>query len=276
MIILILVLLGLSLGSFVNALVFRIHEQAKTSSGSKKKRQLSITKGRSICPHCLHQLSAKDLIPVFSWLSLRGKCRYCNQKIDDSPLTEIVLPVLFLISYVYWPMAFNAEGTLVFAVWLVMLTGFLALAIYDLKWFLLPDRIVFPLIGLAAGQLIVQALVFHHNFNPLLSGFYGAMVGGGLFYVLFQISKGKWIGGGDVKLGALLGLIVGGPSAGLLLLFLSSALGTLVALPMMATGKATKSSRLPFGPYLIVAAIIVRLFGGAIVTWYQQRFLHIV
>ena len=109
MIIVLLVVLGLCLGSFVNALIWRLHEQA-TATGKKKPdkkylARLSITKGRSMCSRCHHELAVKDLIPVFSWLSLGGKCRYCRKPIADNPLIEICMPLLFVASYIWWPVA---------------------------------------------------------------------------------------------------------------------------------------------------------------------------
>jgi prepilin signal peptidase PulO-like enzyme (type II secretory pathway) len=99
------------------------------------------------------------------------------------------------------------------------------------------------------------------------------LVGGGIFYLLFQLSAGKWIGGGDVKLGALLGILVGGPVQSLLLIFVASALGSVISVPLLITGKAKRGTKLPFGPFLIVAAIIVRLFGVSLVAWYKRQIL---
>jgi prepilin signal peptidase PulO-like enzyme (type II secretory pathway) len=87
-------------------------------------------------------------------------------------------------------------------------------------------------------------------------------VGGGLFYVLFQMSGGRWIGGGDVKLGFLLGLVVGGPMEAVMVLFLSSLLGVIAILPLLAAKKASRKSLIPYGPFLIIAAIVIQLFGA--------------
>lgn len=227
-----------------------------------------------MCPHCKHSLSAKDLIPVLSWLSLGGKCRYCRKPISwQYPLVELLTAGLFLLSYVYWPYGFYAQGVTLFVFWLVFLVGFIALIVYDIRWFLLPNRIIYPLMWLALIQVIVLSIIFHGHLESLTTAAWGIVIGGGLFYALFQISKGKWIGGGDVKLGALLGLIVGGPGMSLLLLFTASLLGTVVALPLLATGRVKRDSHLPFGPFLIVAAIIVYLFGTSILNWYRRQFL---
>src|SRR3989344_6490262 len=125
MIVAILIVLGLAFGSFVNALVWRLHEQEERAKSKEQRRKkgkakntaklsshtsvlsskdLSILKGRSMCPSCKHGLAAKDLVPVLSWLTLRGKCRYCHKPISiQYPLVELITATLFVISYLLWP-----------------------------------------------------------------------------------------------------------------------------------------------------------------------------
>ena len=119
-------------------------------------------------------------------------------------------------------------------------------------------------------QVVVATTIYGGGYKLILASFYGLIIGGGIFYLLFQTSRGEWIGGGDVKLGAVLGIIVGGPWQALLLLFVASCLGTLFSLPMLLTGKASKTSKIPFGPFLIAATIIVYLFGSSIIAWYKK------
>jgi leader peptidase (prepilin peptidase)/N-methyltransferase len=276
MIIAILAVLGLMFGSFVNALVWRLHEQTKP----KKKRaasdkDLSMLTGRSMCPHCKHALGVMDLIPFFSWLALGGKCRYCRKPIDDTPLAEIGLAVLFVTSYVFWPMQFDTAGTVAFVVWLASLVAFAALFIYDLRWMLLPNKIVYPLIALAAVHVLVQVLVFDGGIALALRAVSAMAIAGGLFYVLFHLSNGRWIGGGDVKLGFALGLLLMYPMKALLMLFVASLLGTLVTVPLMYRKKLGQTSQVPFGPFLIAATVIVMLFGAALLNWYSKTVLHI-
>jgi prepilin signal peptidase PulO-like enzyme (type II secretory pathway) len=259
MIPLLLIVLGLCLGSFVNALVWRLHEGRNWISE------------RSECEHCHHKLGPLDLIPVFSWLFLRGKCRYCHKKIGDSPLVELALPALFLLSYFCWPYALGGSGLISFVFWLIMLVGLSALAIYDLRWFLLPNKVVFPLIGLAVVQVVTLA-VYGRNWKLLLTSALGVVVISGIFYLLFQLSRGSWIGGGDVKLGIVLGLLAGGVLESFLLLFTASVAGMLAALPMILQGKAHRKTQLPFGPFLIVGLIVVVLLGTNIIDWYGGLF----
>ena len=268
-----LVLLGLCLGSFVNALVWRLHEQAKP----KKKqaftgKDLSIVSGRSRCVKCKHVLGAADLVPVLSWLFLRGKCRYCDHKIDDAPWVELTLPVLFVISYLQWPQTFDASGWTAFAVWLVLLTGLLALAVYDIRWMLLPNRIVFPLIAIAGAHVIIQAAVFDSGFMSLVWSVLSACIAGGVFYLLWVINN-AWIGGGDAKLGYILGLAVASPTKAFLILFGGSVFGLIYSLPLMAAHRLNSKSQVPYGPFLIAAAFVSQLWGDKLAHWYTTLLL---
>ena len=271
MIQLILFLFGLTFGSFINALVWRLHEQSKSK---KAKKDLSITKGRSQCVNCGHTLAAKDLIPVASWLSLRGKCRYCKKPISTQyPAVELLTASLFVLSYSFWPQPFSGVYWVAFVAWLASVVALVALLVYDARWMILPNRLVAIVTGLAA----VVALFISIGQNSPGAFFIAVLSGGllfGLFYVIFQVSNGKWIGGGDVKLAVALGLLAGTPAKTALLLFTASLIGTLIALPMLYSKKLKKNSQIPFGPLLIVAAVIVFLFGNSIIDWYTSVILY--
>ncbi|HEY4963382.1 MAG TPA: prepilin peptidase [Candidatus Saccharimonadales bacterium] len=275
------IVFGITFGSFINAYVWRVHKQYE-SSGSKKavspksKSKYSILRGRSICPNCEHVLAPIDLIPIFSWLMQSGKCRYCNKPISRIyPLVEASTLFLFIVSFFAWPLSMTGAGLVNFIFWLIYLVFLIALAVYDIKWFMLPNRMVYPLYALAIVQIVVMIIFFGAGIPYILGHLYGFFVGGGVFYILFQVSSGKWIGGGDVKLGAALGLILGSGLYGGVMIFLSSLLGTLLALPLMATGKLKKNSLIPYGPLLIAATIIIVLFGASIKSWFNARGLVI-
>ncbi len=294
-----LVVAGLCLGSFVNAMVWRIHEQEeqknrKSESHSSKtgkskagrvttaklngkskitSRDLSIMHGRSMCTHCGHQLAVADLVPLFSWLILRGKCRYCHHKIDDSPIIEALMPILFVFSYVMWPHDMHGWGLVSFWFWLVFVVGFVALADYDLRWYILPDRVVYPLTILALVGVLTHAVFFGGGMQTIFGAVWGVIISSGIFYVLFQVSQGKWIGGGDVKLGVVIGLLIGGPFNSFLLLFLASTLGTIVSLPLLLTGRAKRTTLIPFGPFLLLATFIIVIYGESINNWIYGKFL---
>lgn len=294
MILVVLIVLGLILGSFVTAVVWRLHEQElsdgdeTTKAGYKRSHgagisrsirrssggDLSILKGRSMCTSCHHRLSALDLTPVFSWLILRGKCRYCGQPISwQYPVIELLLPAVLVISYFFWQPGWNPSGVATFIFWAGCLTFFTILAVYDLRWFLLPDRVIYPLIIVALAQVIVRVVIFDGGWATILSAWWGAFVIAGLFYAIYLVSQGKWIGLGDVKLGIALGLLVSGPWPALLLVFVASVLGSVVTVPLLILKRATATTHIPFGPLLLAATLVVTLWGTAILSWYNSLFV---
>lgn len=292
MIIVVLFLLGLCIGSFINALVWRVYMQSESSlpatknkrSKAKKKPiskdKYSILNGRSMCTECGHTLKWQDLVPVVSWLSLGGKCRYCRKSISwQYPLVEVVTALLFVASYIFWPTGgpSNLFEIINFGLWLVVLTGFIALTVYDLRWMLLPNRIVYPLIFVSLVMALLSILSGPSSqFMELaINTIFSVMISGGLFFLIFQFSGGRWIGGGDVKLGILIGLLMHDPFKAFLVLFLASVMGTLFVLPGLMMGVFTNKTKIPFGPFLIVAATISFIFGNAIIDWYKFSVLLI-
>jgi prepilin signal peptidase PulO-like enzyme (type II secretory pathway) len=261
--------LGLCLGSFVNALVWRIHQQSKSK---KTNKDLSIINGRSMCPKCHHELKAGDLVPLFSWLLLRGRCRYCKKPIDDNPFVELTAGLIFVASYIFWPQSLSGHGQIILlGTWLVCSVGLLALAVYDFKWMLLPNRILYPTLLVAAtGRVIYIAGFEPDKLHNLVGWVLSVAVASGVFFVLFIVSKGRWIGYGDVRLGLLTGTLLAGPQEALLMIFMASILGTLFILPALISGKQKMVSKLPFGPFLILATFLVILFGNSILDWYKN------
>jgi prepilin signal peptidase PulO-like enzyme (type II secretory pathway) len=274
----ILIVLGLCFGSFTNALVWRLHEQATQKSKKKPNTKyladLSISTGRSMCPDCKHELGALDLLPVISWVGLRGKCRYCHKPISAQyPLVELLTAALFVLSYACWPLTLHSSQDIVFGLWLVCLVGFMALTIYDLRWMLLPNRLIFPLTGIAAVSAGISIGLSDQPLRALINTLVSVVVGSGLFYLIYQVSQGKWIGGGDVKLGWLFGLLVATPGRSFLVIFLAALLGSLASIPLLFTKRLKSSSQIPFGPFLIAGTVIVVLFGAHIIHWYTHTLL---
>jgi prepilin signal peptidase PulO-like enzyme (type II secretory pathway) len=270
-------LLGLIFGSFVNALVWRLrHRQlAKEGKGNKKlANKLFQANSRSMCPNCEHTLSALDLIPVLSWCALRGRCRYCKKPISiQYPLVELATAAIFSFLYLCWPNQLQGVQWALLVLWLVASVIFMAMALYDFKWMLLPDELMAPLLIVA---IAVAGLTIASSINPAnaaFNTFLAVMVGGSIFFVIFQLSGGKMIGGGDVKLGWILGLMLGTAFNAMLMLFLAGLGGSLVALTLLLSGKLRRNSLIPFGPFLILGALIVVLFGNDISSWYQNTFL---
>lgn len=259
-ILLALFVFGTIFGSFSGAMVWRLKTGRKT------------TNDRSECEHCHHKLSVLDLIPVLSWLSLQGKCRYCHKPIGwTALLLEIGLGLVFVGSYILWPWQLAAPLELVFFVsWLIACVMLAILFVYDLRWYLLPDRVVWPLVGVGIALFVCRALLSGWGFEQAFIELGLALVPvTGVYYVLHTVSKGRWVGFGDVKLGIFIGLALGWQGA-LLALVLSNFIGLVVILPGLMSGKFSRTSEVPFGPFLIMATIIAMLSGEHIIRWYLQ------
>ena len=280
----ILGLLGLMLGSFAGASVWRLRayqllrdkKAGEPVDGTEYKHLTPLTKAtfstdRSRCLHCNHVLAWYDLIPLVSWLSLGGRCRYCRTRIGwFEPLIELGLAGFFVVSYWLWPVPLDNVWMIAqFCVWLVAGVLLAILFAYDLKWYLLPNQIVFPLIGLA----VVYAALGLFGGGGFSSGALLSLAGAvallsGLYYVLWFVSKGQWIGFGDVKLGLALALFTTDWQLAFIALFAANAIGCLLVLPGMAMGKIRRTTRIPFGPLLIVGTILAVIWGPDLIHAY--------
>ncbi len=271
--VIVLIGLGLILGSFINALVWRMRQRELAEEKGVKAKLPSVAKGRSICTHCKHILAPKDLIPVISWISLRGKCRYCHKYIQDNPLPEVLLPILFVISYFWWPVALSGHiSWLIFGVWLAWLVVMTAVVVYDFKWMIIPLSLAITALLLALLFAALQAYKFGDVSTFIMSLVVG-VVYSTFFYALYQLSGGKWIGGGDIYLALPLGIMLGSFDLLFLSLFIASLTGCLGSLPLLFKSKKGIKTVLPFGPYLVLGAIISKLFGTVILNWYMDLFL---
>lgn len=236
---------GLIIGSFLNAVIFRLAKNETFVSGS------------SYCPHCRHSLSALDLIPVLSFIILGGRCRYCKGKISiQYPLVEILTATIFVLIFQNHDLLFTD-----YRLWFeaVLASFFIIIAIFDFKYYLILDKVIFPLLGLTLAWSIING-----NF---INGLLGALVVSGFFGIQYFLSKGRWIGFGDVKLGLVLGSLFGLP-ASLVLLMISYFSGAIVGVAMIIFGYKNLTSKLPFGVFLSFSAIIMMLYGARLVNWY--------
>jgi leader peptidase (prepilin peptidase)/N-methyltransferase len=283
MIIVVLILFGLVLGSFVNALVWRLRRQelkalptgrqVKSLKLKANENQYSILKGHSMCPDCEHRLVAKDLVPVFSWILLKGKCRYCKKPISwQYPAVELAAAVVFVSSYIFWPGGLHVHGGLVLLVaWLGVSVGLLALLIYDFRWMLLPSKIIYPTLAVAATGRLIYLLAYEPNpRHGLLRWFLSVAVASGLFWLIFLSSKGAWIGYGDVRLGLITGTVLADPVKSFLMIFAASLLGLMFVLPTVILKRKGLASRIPYGPFLITATSLTLLFGQSVIDWYKN------
>lgn len=255
----ILFVFGAILGSFANATVWRLHKGR------------NFTHERSECEFCHHTLSATDLIPIVSWLALRGRCRYCRLRLSmQHPIVELATGLLFAAFYILWPGHVDTTGDWVsLGFWLVYLVGMVMLFIYDLHWQLLPDRIVFPLIGIAVVDVVLsRALYQGGGWFALGHAGVGVAILAGFFGFLYFISKGRWIGFGDVKLGVFMGLVLGMP-ASLFALLGSYYIAAAVVLPLFLAKIVTRQSKVAFGPFLLISMVASFFLTDFLSNWLQ-------
>lgn len=278
-----LVLVGLILGSFSGATVWRLrarqlrddkkyHEKVDPKEYEQLKGLLEpkLLSDHSRCLHCGYRLKWYDLIPLVSWLSLGGKCRQCKKPIGYfEPLIELGVALFFVLSYAFWPygLASTLEITQ-FVLWLVTGVGLAILFAYDLKWSLLPNKVTFIVIGLGLASAVISIIGSNDLYGALASAIWSVLILGGIYAVIYMISRGRWIGFGDVKLGIGLGLLLADWQLAFMALFFANFIGCLIVLPMMALHKLKPTSRVPFGPLLITGMIIAMLFGQYVLTWY--------
>lgn len=238
-----LALLGLIIGSFINAVVWRLR------SGE------SITHGRSMCPNCKHQLSPLDLIPVLSWLTLKGKCRYCKKPYGAHYIfVELATAGLFALSGMY----LLSLGAITFIFWLAILTLLIILALYDAQWYELPNRVMHPALALAAVYFVLQ-----FKATDGLLQLFVATIAAAVFYAAWWLSGGRLMGGADSKLVLLMGLILP-PRLLLVALALGFMLGGFGAAYLLYGKKKGMNDQMPFGPYLIAGLIFAQFFGAGL------------
>lgn len=279
----VLAFFGLMFGSFAGAQVWRLRsrqlvEDVREGEPVDKKEydvllpltESTLSSDRSRCLHCGVTLAWYDLIPLLSWLSTGGKCRYCKTVIGTfEPLIEIGVAVAFVLSYLLWPLPLEGVyGIALFALWLVSIILLAILFAYDFKWFLLPDVIMFPLIGVGAIMGLMRVASATDTFAALMSLGGAVLVLSGLYYLLWLASKGQWIGFGDVKLGLALALLLADWQLALLTLFLANLIGSLAVIPGMLVGKINRKAHVPFGPLLIAGTVIAMLVGEKFVAFY--------
>ncbi|MBX7464737.1 prepilin peptidase [Streptomyces sp. MAG02] len=246
-------LLGLAVGSFLNVAVSRVPEGR------------SVVRPRSACPRCAAPIAARDNIPVVSWLLLGRRCRACRVPIPARyPLMEALTAILFLAEALRFGRSEALPAELVFT------AGLLALAACDAERFLLPRRLIYPTLGLTAACLLTAAATTG-QWQRLGTT---ALCGVGAFAAFFALHwmRPAWLGFGDVRLAGLLGTGLGwlGPSYLVLALLAGSVVGLLVGVVLMAAGRATRHTRLPFGVFLAVGAIAAILVGAPVVHWYES------
>ena len=239
--------LGLAIGSFLNVVIHRLpRNQSLVSPGSR-------------CPSCGYALGAADNVPVLSYLFLGGRCRKCRTSISIRyPIVELLTGALFVICY------FVFGWTALLAVRLLFLSAMIALFAIDLEHYLLPDAITLP--GIVVG-LIASAFLPPGFMSALL----GTLLGGGVLWAVgeayYRYSGQEGMGGGDVKMLAMIGAFLGWQQVIVTLVF-SSIAGSIIGLLVIAFKRGGLKHALPYGTFLALAAVFASLWGEQLVTWY--------
>lgn len=253
-----LFIFGLIIGSFLNAIIYRLEKSE------------SALKGRSYCPHCKHILSWQDLIPILSFTLLKGKCRYCKKKISvQYPLVEVGTAVLFLLIFNLQFSSLNEFSIFQFSKFLQLLVVsslLVILFVYDLRKYILPDVILLPAIAVVGiWKLIEHWSLKIENLEPLLNPLFAAILAGAFFFALFWFSRGRAMGFGDVKLAVFMGLFLGWPNV-LFALFVAFVVGAIIGVGLIAFEKKGLKSEIPFGPFLIAGTFVALFLNSSIVV----------
>ncbi len=245
-------ILGIVIGSFLNVCIYRL------PLGK------SIAASPSACPACGERLRAFDLIPVFSYLLLGGKCRYCKEKISvQYPLIEVLNGALYLLLYLRFGLVW------VLPVYMALISLLIVISMIDFRHMEIPNGLVIA--GLAVGAVQLAASLFTPYFGVWHSYVIGFLAGGLplLLIALFctYVMKKEGMGGGDVKLMAFAGLIIGWKltvTAYLIGIVTGAAAGIL----LLAFGRKKRGDAIPFGPFLSLGVVISVFFGQALIDWY--------
>jgi leader peptidase (prepilin peptidase) / N-methyltransferase len=245
----ILFIYGLILGSFFNVIGIRVP--------SKK----SIVSPRSSCPNCGHQLKAYELIPVLSYLFQKGKCRGCQSRISPIyPTFELLTGILFATA----PLVIGWSGELV--VTLTLISMFMIIIVSDINYMLIPDKILLWFAGIFLLERIIWPL------TPWWDSFLGAVSGFLLLLIIAIVSKGG-MGGGDVKLYALLGFVLGFKLV-LLSFFLSTLFGAIIGGLALLFKVVKRKQPIPFGPFIAAGTLTAYYWGSDLINLYIQFLYH--
>ena len=237
------VVLGLAVGSFLNVCIDRL------PAGQ------SIVRGASHCPNCQHLLAPMDLVPVFSYLWLRGRCRYCRASIPVRvPLVEMATGVLF--GFLYWKFGLGVELGIALAYASILLV----ISVIDLEHQLILNVVVYPALPLA---LALSLLSPDPTIARAVLGFMAGVAAVSLPFLIYRQGMGM----GDVKLGGLIGLMVGYPHV-LVALLLAVIGGGLIATLLLVLRIRGRKDAIPFGPFMAAGAFVTLLWGQAILDWY--------
>ena len=275
-------LVGAVMGSFAAAQVWRLRaaqlvEDKKAGekvNAEEYKRLLPLTKqgllkDRSIDLDTGTPLKWYDLVPIISWLILRGRSRYSGRPIGWMEfVAEVIMAALFVAVVLWWPWSLaDPLEWLKLGVWLVALVALAINFMYDARWFLLVSGLNWLVIG--CGVVFASIVWLQSGDIATVWSILGSVaILGGLYGALWLVSRGKWVGEGDIYLGTGLALLLADWRLAFVALFAANLVGTLVIIPQLAQKKLERGSHVPFGPLLIIGFVLAWFFGNTIIEWY--------
>jgi leader peptidase (prepilin peptidase) / N-methyltransferase len=245
---------GSIVGSFLNVCIYRMP------------RNLSVITPSSRCPSCNSPIMPWDNIPLISYILLRGRCRNCKSKISFRyPLVEFFNASLYVL--VLWRFGFIWHSLVYF----LFCSALVIIFFIDLDFQIIPDRITLPgiLIGLITGSFLLPDPFLRYSFLGYKASVIGFLTGGSLFYAVAILSRGG-MGGGDIKMMAMVGSLMGWKGA-LLTTFLGSLTGAVIGIFLMVFKGKGRKTKIPFGPFLALGAIITLFYGQEIFFWYFSK-----
>jgi len=243
-------ILGTLIGSFLNVVIFRIPKGE------------SISFPPSHCQNCKTRLTAIDLIPIISYIYLRGKCRSCGEKVSvQYPIIEGITGLVFIFTYLNFGVSFE------FLEYAMILSLLVAIFVIDYKHYIIPDGMNLLIFLVALGFLIAGFFMGDQGLSDVLYRFYGLILGGG-FFLLVAIITGA-MGGGDIKIMAALGFLFGFTQT-LVLIFFSFIIGGLMSGLLLVLKLKKRKDHIPFGPFICLAAFITIFWGEELIRWYTN------
>lgn len=238
--------LGLIMGSFLSMLIPRLHNEEK-----------GIFLGRSHCTTCGHKLSFLNLIPFFSFIFQKGKCSFCKNKI---PFFYLLIEIFSALTFILVALS-ETEIEQVIGKFLLF-SVLIFIFFYDILYKEIHDIVMIP------GIILALFYGFFSN-KGLDASLLGAALGGLFFFAQYLISKGKWVGSGDIRIGIFMGLILG-PSLTILSLIISYIIGSLIGIFLLIANKANNKTTIPLGPFLVIGTMISYFAGYKIIDWYMN------
>ncbi len=252
---------GLLAGGIANARVMRTRES------------LIFTTSRA-CSICAQPSHPKEMLPIFGYFAVKGRCHKCKEVIPwQYPATEAVFAFLFVVfaarALSVWGLELPAyaggdEALLLFVRDALIVSALILIFVFDYRAYIIPDRLTIPAMIVAIVCNVALGI-------PVLPILLGGFLIGGFFAIQFLMSKGKWVGGGDIRMGMLMGFLLG-PWLGVVALLLSYVAGAVVGVFLLGSRKRQMGSHVPFGTFMALATVVTMLWGQQILDWYLGFF----